>query len=70
MRTRSGFKKSVIAAPSARNSFRVGEDVESAVGFRVGLKDGTHGLGGTVDFSTTILEQRATVAMRRVASST
>ena len=25
---------------------------------------------GTVDFSTTILEERATVAMRRVASST
>lgn len=31
--------------------FRVREDVESAVGFRVGLEDGTHGLGGTTWYS-------------------
>ena len=31
--------------------FRVGKDIESAVGFRVGFEDGTHGFGGTTWYS-------------------
>lgn len=72
IKTRSGPKRSSIAVPSAKNS---GLDKISNRVFglelasRIVLIDSAvrH---GTVDFSTTILDEVATAAIRRVASST
>ena len=41
----------VADSRSFSEKFRVGKDVKSTVGFRVGLEDGTHGFGGTTWYS-------------------
>ena len=43
--------KEVADGRSLSKEFGVGEDIKSAVGFRVGLEDGTHGFGGTTWYS-------------------
>ena len=72
MRTRSGAKRSEMAVPSARNS-----GLERMSKRQLGLELASRMVRidsavrhGTVDFSTTIFEEEATAAMRRVASST
>lgn len=72
IKTRSGEKRSAIAVPSARNS-----GLERISNLQLALELASRMVRmdsavrhGTVDFSTTILEERATEAMRRVASST
>ena len=72
MSTRSGLKRSLIAVPSARNS-----GLERMSKRQLGLELASRMVRidsavrqGTVDFSTTILDDVATSAMRRVASST
>lgn len=72
MRTRSGLKRSVIAVPSARNSGfdriskrQLGLEFASRI-----VRIDSAVRQGTVDFSTTILLELATVAIRLVASST
>lgn len=72
MRTRSGEVRSSMAVPSARNSglermsnLSPGRELASRmVRMELAVRQ------GTVDFSTTILEEVATAAMRRVQSST
>jgi hypothetical protein len=72
IRTRSGEKRSAIAVPSARNS-----GLERISNLQLGFEFASRMVRmdsavrhGTVDFSTTILEELATEAIRRVASST
>lgn len=72
MRTRSGFRRSFTAVPSARNSGfermskrRPGFELASRI-----VRIDWAVRQGTVDFSTTIFELVATDAMRRVESST
>src|SRR5882762_3412558 len=72
IRTRSGAKRSAIAVPSARNS-----GLDRMSNWQLGLEFASRMVRmdsavrhGTVDFSTTILDESETNAMRRVASST
>jgi hypothetical protein len=72
MRTRSGLKRSEMAVPSARNS-----GLERISKWQPGLEFASRIVRidsavrhGTVDFSTTILEDVATAAIWRVANST
>jgi hypothetical protein len=72
MRTRSGLNRSEIAVPSARNS-----GLERMSKRHPGLEFASRMVRidsavrhGTVDFSTTIFEEVAMCAMRRVARST
>ena len=72
MRTLSGFIRSEIAVPSAKNSglerisnLHPGRELASRM-----VRIDCAVRHGTVDFSTTILEDVATVAIRRVHDST
>jgi len=72
MRTRSGLSRSDMAVPSARNSGlermskrRPGRELASRM-----VRIDWAVRQGTVDFSTTILDEVATEAMRRVQLST
>lgn len=72
MRTRSGFMRSEIAVPSAKNS---GFDRMSNRSPGLELASRIVRIDcavrhGTVDFSTTILDEVATVAILRVQDST
>lgn len=70
--TRSGFCRSAMAVPSAKNSGldRISKATPSALQLRLStLAMASAVLTGTVDFSTTILLDVATLAIRRAAPS-